>query len=351
MNPRISVIMSLYNTPEKWLREAIDSVLNQSYKDFEFIIYEDCPTDNSEYIVDDYQTRDNRIVVIKNTENRGLTRNLYDAVNMARGEYIARMDSDDICVLNRFEKQIEYMDSNPEVAVVGSYTNVFSENFNTIGMIDLDDDMEVTRIRMLFSNAGVAHPSAFIRKSFLEKNNINYDCEYKKSQDFGLWSDIINHMGVIRVIPEILMNYRVHDNQISNKNKVEQNDCAKRIILRQLSLLIDEVDNESFCTHMALYSFDYSIPKNKYVKYIKLLISNNKSRLIYNPIKLKKELLMMWNKNILKALKKFKLNYLFSLTSIRALFPDIIYKNYFKISKKNKYKKILNEFLEGKKHE
>ena len=184
MHHKVSVIMSVYNTPEKWLRQSIESVLNQTFKDFEFIIYEDCPTDNSEIIIDEYAKKDCRLRVVKNSVNKGLTRNLYEAVKISTGDYIARMDSDDICELDRLEKQVSYMDNNENVIVLGSYVNVFSESYNTIGMINLSDSIETNRIRMLFSNSGVAHSSAIIRRKFLIDKDINYRIEYAKSQDY-----------------------------------------------------------------------------------------------------------------------------------------------------------------------
>lgn len=108
----ISVIMSNYNTPEEYLREAIESVLNQSYADFEFIIVDDCSTDNSLKIIESYH--DPRIIVIKNEINIGITKSLNRALRTANGEFVARMDADDICLPDRFRKQIEFLNSIPK---------------------------------------------------------------------------------------------------------------------------------------------------------------------------------------------------------------------------------------------
>ena len=114
----ISVIMSNYNTPEEYLREAIESILNQTYKNFEFIIIDDCSTDNSLEIIKSYN--DERIVLIENEENIGLTKSINKGLAVAKGEYIARMDADDVSLPQRFEKQINYMNDHTELIVCGS---------------------------------------------------------------------------------------------------------------------------------------------------------------------------------------------------------------------------------------
>ena len=114
----VSVIMSNYNTPESYLREAIESVLNQTYADFELIIIDDCSTDNSLEIIREY--KDERIVVLENKENMGITKSLNRGLSVARGEFVARMDADDICFPKRFEKQVQFLKENPGYIVCGA---------------------------------------------------------------------------------------------------------------------------------------------------------------------------------------------------------------------------------------
>ncbi len=112
--PKISVVMPVYNTKEEWLREAIESILNQSYKDFEFIIIDDGSDKSIEPIVNSYN--DARIVLIRQ-ENLGIAKSLNYGFKISKGEYIARMDSDDISLPERFEKQVNFLDKNPQISV------------------------------------------------------------------------------------------------------------------------------------------------------------------------------------------------------------------------------------------
>ena len=124
----ISVVMSNYNTPINYLKESIDSVLNQTYSNFEFIIIDDGSTDDSLKFIKSYD--DPRIKLIVNEENIGLTKSLNKGLKAAQGEFIARMDSDDICYPERFEKQIEYMRKHPDTTVCGTWPNILDENGN-----------------------------------------------------------------------------------------------------------------------------------------------------------------------------------------------------------------------------
>ena len=121
---RITVLMSVYNG-ERYLKEAIESILNQTYKDFEFVIYDDCSTDNTPEIIESYS--DSRIVYRRNSVNQGLTRNLADGVSRSAADYIARMDADDIAYPERLERQLEWMEHHPEVTVLGSPVSFFKD--------------------------------------------------------------------------------------------------------------------------------------------------------------------------------------------------------------------------------
>ena len=118
--PKISVVMSCYNRAE-YSKLAIESILNQTYKDFEFIIIDDCSTDNTADVIQEYADKDERIVFIKNKQNMDYNYNLRKGFEIAKGEYIARMDDDDISMPERFEKQVEYLDKHPEITVLGTF--------------------------------------------------------------------------------------------------------------------------------------------------------------------------------------------------------------------------------------
>ena len=132
--PKISVIMGVHNG-EKTLPRAIDSILNQTFTDFELIICDDCSTDATIQVIKDYIEKDNRVILIRNESNSGLAASLNNCINISRGEYIARMDDDDISHVDRFEKQNNFLDGHREYAIVGTCRNTFDKGgiWNTYG--------------------------------------------------------------------------------------------------------------------------------------------------------------------------------------------------------------------------
>src|SRR5690606_12020298 len=154
----ISVIMCVYKPDPEHLEAAISSILNQTFSDFEYIIVIDGPDDKVESHINSFD--DNRIKVIINKENLGLTCSLNVGLKVAKGKYVARMDSDDIALFNRFEEQYKYMEKNSDVVVLGSFANVLGTK-NRVKIRHIENQ-EILRIRMMFYNAGIIHPTAFI---------------------------------------------------------------------------------------------------------------------------------------------------------------------------------------------
>ncbi|OAP71945.1 glycosyltransferase [Psychrobacter sp. SHUES1] len=220
--PLISVVMSVYNG-EKHLAEAIDSVLSQSYSNFEFIIVNDGSTDSSIEIIYEYINKDDRIIVI-DRENKGLPYSLNEGIAKARGEYIARMDADDICLPDRFEKQINYLNTN-NLDLCGTFIEAFGENINN-SILTYPIYHNDIRFRLLFRSA-FAHPTVMLKKGVF--NNIQYKSEYKVAQDYQLWIDIINSGFRVGNLPEVLMKYRLHEEQASNTKLILQQETAKEI--------------------------------------------------------------------------------------------------------------------------
>lgn len=212
----ISVLMSVYNTEQSYLREAIESILLQTYKEFEFIIINDGCNQETVNILESYS--DDRIRLIHNISNLGLTKSLNIALEAANGKYIARMDADDISYKQRLQKQYEYMEKHQEIDVLGSWCQIGNSVRKCEGTIP----NEWRRVRMLFGNHGIVHSTAFIRKDFLDKNCLVYDETMKKAQDYKLWVDCLKHGAKISVYPEALIQYRIHGGQISNIQGMEQ---------------------------------------------------------------------------------------------------------------------------------
>ena len=205
--PAISVVMSTYNRAA-FLPRSIESILAQTFKDFEFIIINDGSPDETDKILSFFAKKDKRIRVITNEQNKGLIYSLNKGLEEARGKYIARMDDDDIALPNRFEKQYDFMEKNPDFAVVGSWIG----NPNNGKKWSFHNETDPDKIKMyLYVNiVPISHPASFLRRSFLNKHNIRYSYAYKAAEDRKFWLDIMDAGGKISNVPEILLLFRLH---------------------------------------------------------------------------------------------------------------------------------------------
>lgn len=184
--PKISVVMSVYNG-ESYLKEAIESILNQTLADFEFIIVNDGSVDGSLEMLQSYQ--DERIKLINNGENIGLTKSLNKALKQARGEYIARQDADDISLPNRLKEQLQYLQEHPEIALLGTGAYIIEESGNILRRgVPL---AEPSKENLVKDNPFV-HGSVMFRKKIIEEVGA-YNEFYRYSQDYELWLRIAVH--------------------------------------------------------------------------------------------------------------------------------------------------------------
>lgn len=247
-NKLISVIMPSYNTPIEYLSAAVESVLSQTYEDFEFIIVDDCSTDESvEYLA---SIDDPRVRVIRNEVNRGITASLNVALDAARGDYIARMDSDDICLPERFSEQVAFMEENPDVIVCGSWIRTCGNAEYERRMII--PDREYQRSCFVFGNIyGITHPTAMFRASMLREKGIRYDETLPTAQDYGMWVECVKH-GRMANVEKILLRYRIHGAQVSIAKRKLQMECDARIQKRILSELLYCIDDEIVEKHIRL---------------------------------------------------------------------------------------------------
>lgn len=219
--PVISVVMSVYNC-EKYLREAVDSVLNQSFKNFEFIIINDGSNDNSLGIILEYQARDNRILIVSQN-NIGLTGSLNRAIGLSRCEYIARQDADDISLVPRLERQHGFLKIHPQVAVAGC----FGEIFNDEGIVSPIGNLHLSSRalkRYLPRKNPMIHGSVMMRKSCLEKAGFYRDF-FRHSQDYDLWLRLSECFD-LAILPELLYRYRISADAISVSRFMVQKQYA-----------------------------------------------------------------------------------------------------------------------------
>lgn len=223
--PRVSVLMPAYNS-EKYIATAIESILNQTFSDFEFIIINDGSTDNTAKIVRQYARQDPRIKFIDNKKNRGLIAVLNMGLDLCTGEYIARMDSDDVSRPQRFELQVEYMDAHPECGVVSAWIQKFGP---TILRPEIDKYMSTVKLLdLVLYGSRVSHPAAMIRASVLRDNNIYYDPAYPHAEDYALWASIAQ-FAELHNLQTVLLDYRWHDTNVSVVHRNIQHDSAHRI--------------------------------------------------------------------------------------------------------------------------
>lgn len=214
-NPLISVIMPIYNS-ENFLDEAISSILNQTFTDFELIAINDASTDNSLSIIKKYANDDERVIIINNDINNGFITNLNRGIKIAKGKYIARMDSDDIANSERFVKQIEILENNPKIGIVGSWV----KELNSKNIFKYPINHESIH-KYLLVGSPIGHPAAMIRKSVLLNNNFYYNPEYVVAQDYELWSRLLEVTEGYN-IPLELLYWRKHNNQRSETKKAEK---------------------------------------------------------------------------------------------------------------------------------
>lgn len=313
----VSVIMSVYNTKEEYLRAAIESILNQTHKNFEFIIindYSDLATAN---VLHSYT--DHRIKLIENTENLGLTKSLNIALEAATGKYIFRMDADDVSLPDRFKEQIKYMECHPDISVVGALTKDIGNSRSYSKHWTNNPDL--LKIRLLFYNAGIAHPTACFRKDFLDKYKIKYNEQLKKTQDYDMWVQIMQY-GLIGIVPIVLLEYRVHDQQISVANRSEQLQCEYRIKEQQLKRFRTLFTEQEKNILYHLFRGDEIESANAAGSFLRKLEHANREEDIYQKNLFRRETVCIWIIAAIKRLIHFKkADMLLQSFSARILLP------------------------------
>lgn len=208
--PAISVLMSVYNPDESQLKEAIESILNQTFKDFEFIIYDNGSATSTEAVVMSYN--DSRIKFIQGEKGHSLGYALNTLMNLASGKYAARMDADDISYPTRLQEQYEFMESHPEISILGT-------NIKTFPKKKLIKYKERPGYFDVLKSCCIAHPTVMMRSADLRHYNINYD-KNVAAEDYELWSRAIMYLKFTN-LQKVLLDYRVHKNSTTRKCNVE----------------------------------------------------------------------------------------------------------------------------------
>lgn len=242
--------MGVHNEKEEYLRLAIDSILNQTYADFEFIIIDDFSDSSCEIILREFAKKDSRISLYRNETNYGLTKSLNKGLSLAKGEYIARMDADDYSTRDRFQKQIDYLNSHQDIDLLGGGVVSFgTESMFMSPAFGYSNDVAQCN---LFFQSTLCHPSVIIRKSFLDRYNLKYDENVRKGQDYDMW-ERCSVYGKLAVMNDVVLYYRTHSSQITSTNRGEQDETARMVRTRRLNRIgIEPTEHEYNCHLMLL---------------------------------------------------------------------------------------------------
>lgn len=287
-NILVSIIMSVYND-EKYLNEALDSIFAQTIQNFELIIIDDCSTDDTVKIIESYH--DKRIRLMVNDKNEGLTKNLNKALKYVRGKYIARMDGDDRSRPQRFEKQIEFLEENPDLMLISCRTHMFGEE-------DLISDIQGTPKQlqaMMLIRPVLAHPGFMMRRELVEVHGFQYDETYRSAQDYNFAVRVAREFS-IGITKEILLDYRVHKKQVSSKFSGEQMNNASRVRNMQLDWLGIQLNSEQRDVLEKWAREVKNVSPDEYkeaYRLINIFVQGNLKTYIYSEKELKEELIKL----------------------------------------------------------
>lgn len=254
LTPKVSVLLPVYNA-QKFVKEAIESILQQTFSDFELIIINDGSNDNSSEIINEF--RDDRIVVVNHDENKGLIFTLNEGLDISRGEYIVRMDADDFSLPERLFIQVNFMDQNEDIVVSGG------QMIDYDGKIQLSKNpivSEEVKASLLFSCV-ISHPTVIIRKEIFKKEKFYYNKSFIHSEDYELWSRVIKSYKVSNV-KDVILKYRIHHNQVSQKFSKIQFEGIRECQKMQLLQLGINPTTEKLNLHSSLTQLDFTFSKD-----------------------------------------------------------------------------------------
>jgi glycosyltransferase involved in cell wall biosynthesis len=287
--PEISVIMPTYNNAV-FLSEAIESMLNQTYGNFEMLIINDGSYDNTLNVIMSY--KDSRISTISNSKNMGIAYSLNLGIANSKGRYIARMDSDDVSEINRFEEQISYMKNNPDIDICGTQIRCFDENGSLGKTIKKrSSDEEICR-GLFWGESSMAHPSIMIRHSSVKKHDIKYNVANKYSEDYELYCKYSTRLKYGN-IPKPLHRYRIHSNSVSISYSDMQRMEARRVLYKHLkntyNMIFTEEEFITHCSYRLPMESDQIISIERRYSWVEYLLDWNRKEHVFNEIAFEEE--------------------------------------------------------------
>lgn len=246
-SPQVTVLMSVHNG-EKYLETAINSILRQTLRDFDFLIIDDASTDASSAILSDFARKDARIQILTNKRNLGLAASLNRGISQIKTPYIARMDADDIAAPQRLEEQLAYMEQNPSICASGTWITQFTQD-TYLHIDEPATNPQTVRERTLFNGPQIMHPTAMIRTEAIKAIN-GYDEAFLCAQDYDLWLRLLDY-GDLANIPKSLLFYRIHETSTSS-TKIEQQVINHFIALRKSEMRFEN----KICNNIRSHSWE-----------------------------------------------------------------------------------------------
>lgn len=289
-DPAVTVLMPVYNCAEH-IVEAMESILAQTFTDFELLIVNDGSTDDTRKII--ASKKDRRIRLIDNESNRGLVPTLNKGLNRARGRFIARMDCDDVALPDRFLRQVKFLEDNPDVSVCGTWARVFG-NPREATMTPPVHPEEI-RVELLFRSA-LVHSSVMVRRRVLDNSPYRYDPAYRHAEDYDLWARL-SRVTRLANIDEILMMYRVHEDQIGCLHQDEQQFVTNSVRERLLCELGISPTPAELQLHAVVA--DYRFPSKgvslvDVERWLRRIVAANRASETYASLKLRKNIGGRW---------------------------------------------------------
>lgn len=229
--------MSVFNEKEEWLRQSIESILNQTFRNFEFIIINDNPQRNiNSKILSEYKDRDKRIETIMNSENIGLTKSLNVGLKLAKGDYVARMDGDDISLPDRFKNQLKEFELDDRLVVLGTQGKYIFEDQRTNLLMEKPVSNAGINWVLAAEGSPIIHSSAMFRRVDKNGKSIFYNEEFRKKQDFELWSRLVRQ-GFVKNLDFIGILYRIHKNQTVKSYDIKDYLLSSKVLAGNLEYI------------------------------------------------------------------------------------------------------------------
>lgn len=277
--PKISLIMSVYNG-EDYLVEAVESVVSQTFRDWELIVINDCSTDSTAEILQNFAQRDERIKVHTNEVNLKLPASLNKALAIARGTYIGRMDADDICLPDRLQKQYDFMEAHPDVALSSCRFMTLKNGVIASGGCGGRCDSEAIKALLLVTNP-VLHPGIIARAEVIR--GLKYDPNFTCTEDMELWTRLVMAGYTIEILPDYLMIYRLHDKQITKTTLEKQHREVLAVQRRYCAKFLEEMDPEREAFYITGIYFRENPDINQFCDFCRWLRSVNRKTGVFHP--------------------------------------------------------------------